>query len=286
MKRSVLPLGVSLLLASLGGAGCGGGGQTSYSGPGTGGDMGAGGTGDTDAGAVGPGGSITVAVNAAANFVTLANCAFQPAQLPNVPAGSYTITLTASTLTKGGVSGPRPAPASADNYVIVYVPLPPGAPNENHRFFMLNGTGASAPITLPAAATIQVMFVDSDTDANAGTGTVTLSPGGMTATVDAVANDLAYDTKCHSMPATQVVVGGTFNVKLLDSAFSSGGGAHDDFVLVRTPSEQPMNDHRYVILNGDGANQDFTPYNSQTVRLWYIGAGPGTGIAHVAISAK
>jgi hypothetical protein len=283
MKRSVLPWGVLLLLACLGGAACGGGNQTTGTGTGTGGDPG---TNNPDAGALGPGGgAITVAVNAATNAVTLSGCGFSPAQLPNVPAGRYTIALTASALTKGGVAGPRPAPASADNYVIVYVPLPPGDPNENHRFFMLNGVGANAAITLPSPATIQVMFVDSDTASNSGTGTVTLSPGGMTATVDAVANDLAYDTNCHSMPATQVVVGGTFNVKLLDSAFSSGGGAHDDFVLVRTPSEQPMDDHRYVILNGDGASQTFTPYNSQTVRLWYIGAGPGTGIAHVSISA-
>jgi hypothetical protein len=266
-------------LAGLAALGCGGGGQTPYSG---GGADGSGGTGDTDGGAVSNG---TVTVNAATNAVTLAGCGFTPAELANVPAGTYTIALTASTLSKGGVAGPRPAPASIDNYVIVYVPLPPGDPHEDHRFFMLNGIGASAPVTLPRSGTIKVMFIDSDTDANSGTGTVTLTPGGMTAVVSATTNDLAYDTICHSMPATQAVVGGMFRLKLLDSTFSSGSGAHDDFVLVRTPSEKPMQDDRYVILNGVGATHDFQPFNSQTVRLWYIGATPGTGVAHVGISA-
>jgi hypothetical protein len=216
--------------------------------------------------------------------VTLAGCNFSPATFPNVPAGTYTMTLTASTLTKGGVSGPNPPPPSVDNYVIVYVPLPAGDPHENHRFFMLNGIGASASVTLPAAATIQVMFIDSDTDDNSGTGTVTLDPGGMTATVSAVTNDLAYDTYCHSMPAMQALSDGNYRVTLTDSSFSSGAGAHDDFVLVRTPSEVPMKDDRYVILNGDGTSHDFTPFNSQTVRLWYIGATAGTGVAHVHIA--
>ena len=261
--------------------GCGGGGSG-----GTGGDPG----GSTGAGSdSGSGGSMgmgtnTVTVDATANALVLGGCGFSPAQLPNVPAGTYTIALSASTLTKGGVSGPTPSPPSVDNYVIVYVPLPAGDPNEKHRFFMLNGIGANASITLPSQATIQVMFIDSDTADNSGTGTVTLSPGGMTATVDATANDLAYDTNCHSMPAMQAVSGGNFRATLIDSSFSSGGGAHDDFVLMRTPSEQPTNDSRYVILNGDGASDDFAPFNSQTVRLWYIGASAGTGVAHVSIS--
>jgi hypothetical protein len=128
------------------------------------------------------------------------------------------------------------------------------------------------------------MFVDSDVASNSGAGTVTVMPGGMTMTVSGTTNDLAYDSNCHSTPAMQVVKGGMFSVTLVDSAFSSGGGAHDDFVLVRTPSEQPTDDHRYVILNGDGASATFAPFNSTTVRLWYIGAAAGTGVAHVQIS--
>jgi hypothetical protein len=223
-----------------------------------------------------------VTVDAASNAVTLDGCGFSPAQIASVPAGTYTIALTASTLTKGGVSGP--AAASSDPYVIVHVPLPAGNPDEKHRFFMLNGVGASESITLPSSMTIEAMFVDSDVAANAGTGTVTLTPGNMTMTVSATTNDLAYDANCHSMPAMQAVKGTMFRVTLLDSSFSSGGGAHDDFVLVRTPSEQPTDDHRYVILNGDGASQTFAPFNSSTVRFWYIGASAGTGIAHVQIA--
>jgi hypothetical protein len=280
MKRGLVPLGAMVVVGALG---CGSGGQSPYSGDGSG-NTGSGASGGMGDGSVSGDGSFNVTVNAATNAVTLNGCGFAPAELPNVPAGTYTIALTASTLTKGGVAGPRPAPASSDNYVIVYVPLPPGDPHEDHRFFMLNGVGATASVTLPAPATIKVMFIDSDTDSNSGTGTVALSPGGMTAVVSATTNDLAYDTLCHSMPATQAVAGGMFRLTLLDSTFSSGGGAHDNFVLVRTPSEQPMQDDRYVILNGVGASHDFQPYNSQTVRLWYIGASAGTGVAHVGIS--
>jgi hypothetical protein len=237
-------------------------------------------------GGVGPGNpQATITVDATMNAMLVGGCGAAPALLSNVAAGTYTMALSASTLTKGGASGMTPPAPSVDNYVIVNVPLPPGDPHEDHRFFMLNGLGATASITLPAVETLQVFFVDSDTVNNTGTGTVTLSPGGATATVDAVANDLAYDDGCHSTPATmRVASGGTFRVTLLDSTLSSGNGARDDFVLVRTPSEAPMNDTRYVILNGVGASATFTPFNSNTVRVWYIGATPGTGTAHVQVS--
>jgi hypothetical protein len=282
MMRALVGWGACLLLSIVVALGCGSGGGGGTPPPGSGGTSGSGAVGGSG---VDPG-SLTfdLTVNAAQNFVTLDGCGFQPASFPNVAAGTYTIALTASTLTKGGVSGPNPPPPSVDNYVIVYVPLPAGDPHEDHRFFMLNGIGASASITLPAAATIQVMFIDSDEDQNSGTGTVTLTPGGMTTSVSAVTNDLAYDTNCHSMPTMQALSDGNYRATLMDSSFSSGGGRKDDFVLIRTPSEVPMKDDRYVILNGDGSSHDFTPFNSQTVRLWYIGASAGTGIAHVKIS--
>jgi hypothetical protein len=264
--------------------GCGGSGSQSTGTGGTGGGDGTGSGGTGTAGtSVMMGNGYLVTVNAAANDVTLDGCGFSPAQIASVPAGTYTISLTASTLTKGGVSGPGSNP-STDNYVIVHVPFAAGDPDEKHRFFMLNGVGSSASVTLSQTMTIEAMFVDSDVAANSGTGTVTVMPGGMTMTVSATTNDLAYDANCHSMPAMQAVKGSMFRVTLVDSSFSSGGGAHDDFVLVRTPSEQPTDDHRYVILNGDGASADFAPFNSSTVRMWYIGASAGTGVAHVQIS--
>jgi hypothetical protein len=286
MKRRLLSWGSVVLMSGLVAVGCGGSGsQTTGGGTGTGDTGGGGSTGDPDGGVVSSGGgAIVVTVNAASNAVTLAGCGFSPAQIAGVPAGTYTITLTASTLTKGGVSGPRPSAPSADNYVIVHVPLAGGDPDEKHRFFMLNGVGANASITLSGTTTIDGMFIDSDQASNSGTATVTLTPGNQSMVVSATTNDLAYDTLCHSKPATQAVAGSAFRVTLLDSGFSSGSGAHDDFVLVRTPSEEPNNDHRYVILNGDGASQDFSPFNSQTVRMWYIGASAGTGIAHVQIA--
>lgn len=270
MMRSLVS---SLLLCGVFAMGCGSGGSSDPDG--------GGGSGGNSADG-GPS-NFLLTVNAAQNNVTLSGCSFEPAHIANVPAGTYTITLSASTLTKGGVSGPKPPPASVDNYVIVHVPLPAGDPHEDHRFFMLNGVGANASITLPADGTIDVMFIDSDVDDNTGTGTVTLSPGGMSTTVSAVDNTIAYDDKCHSMPTAQGLGGGTWRVTLVDSTLSSGSGAHDDFVLVRTPSEVPMKDDRYVILNGVGASHDFQPFNSQTVRLWYIGASGGTGEAHVSV---
>jgi hypothetical protein len=151
---------------------------------------------------------------------------------------------------------------------------------------MLNGIGATASVTLPAMGTIEVMFVDSDLADNAGTATVTLSPGGASATVDATTNVLAYDTNCHSTPAMLVVPDGTYRATLADSTFSSGTGAHDDFVLLRIPSERPSEDFRYVILNGVGTNHDFSPFNSETVLAWYIGASAGSGLATVTVSKQ
>jgi hypothetical protein len=230
--------------------------------------------------------SATIDVVATQNAVKLDSCAVNPAVFSNVPAGTYTIKLTASNLTKGGVSGPTPPPPSSDDYVIVYVPLPAGDPHESRRFFMLNGVDATASITLPATATIQMMFVDSDVADNAGTATVTLSPGGYSATVDAALNSIAYDSACHSTPASLYLPAGSYRATLVDSTLSSGTGLHDDFVLLRTPSEHPTDPFRYVILNGVGASQVISPFNSNTVRVWYIGASAGTGEAHVQVTRE
>jgi hypothetical protein len=254
------------------------------SGGGSGQEGSGGAAGSPTTGAGSTNGSYVLTVDASQNALVLGPCGVAPATFAAVPPGAHTLTLTASTLTKGGVSGPKPAAASHDDYVIVHVPLPPGDAHEDHRFFMLNGIGASASVTLPNSEQIDVMFVDSDTADNGGTGTVTLGPEGATATVSGTMNLISYDTACHSTPAAQTLSSGQYRVTLMDSTLSSGGGAHDDYVLVRTPSEQPMDPNRYVILNGVGASADFTPFNSTTVRIWYIGASPGTGQAHVLVS--
>jgi hypothetical protein len=280
VSSSVLSWG-AFTLASCLALGCGGSSQTPYSGGGAGqsgtaGSDGAGGSGQvTDMG--------VVTVDATKNFVTLGGCGFQPAAV-DVGAGTFTVSLSASTLSKGGVSGTTPPTPSVDNYVIIHAPLGAGDAHEDHRFFMLNGIGASVMVTLGAPGSLQAMFIDSDTASNNGMGTVTITPGGATATVSASTNVLAYDALCHSNPAmTRVGASGMYRLTLLDSTLSSGAGAHDDFVLVRTPSEQPMQDDRYVILNGVGATHDFAPFNSQTVKMWYIGASAGTGVAHVRV---
>jgi hypothetical protein len=275
---------VVTVLFGVSAAGCGGGGGNGDP-SGTGGDPTGGGGSTGAAGAVSMNGSTyTVTVDGATNSIVLGSCGVTPATIDGVAAGSYSLTLTASTLSKGGVSGPTPPPPSHDDYVIIHLPLAPGDPNENHRFFMLNGVGTSASVSLSGGGTIEAMFVDSDTSSNGGMGTVTLTPGGMTATVSGAANVIAYDAGCRSMPAVQTLSDGRYRATLADSTLSSGNGAHDDFVLVRTPSEQPMEPDRYVILNGVGASHDFAPYNAKNILIWYIGATPGSGQAHVTIT--
>src|SRR5512141_2100566 len=86
-----------------------------------------------------------LALSAHANALHIA-CA-TPARFASVAAGSYTIQLAASTLSKGGVyldTATGQTVPSVDSYVIVNVPLPAGDPQEGKRFFTLNGIGATA----------------------------------------------------------------------------------------------------------------------------------------------
>src|SRR5258708_6458535 len=101
MMRLVVLGGALLAISTVTGAGCGGG---------SGGGSGTAGSGDPDGGssdaAMFMGVSTTITVEGATNALTLDTCGVTPAVIPNVAAGTYTITLSASTLSKGGVSGP------------------------------------------------------------------------------------------------------------------------------------------------------------------------------------
>lgn len=223
----------------------------------------------------------TLTVNASVNSLALDTCGVTPAVFSGVPAGTYTIALTASTLSKGNAAG---SPA-VDDYVIVHLPLPPGDPDEVHRFFMLHGVGATASVTLPATGTIELMFIDSDSLANNGQATLTLNPGGYTATVDAVTNVLRWTDGCHSTPATLTVNSAQQRAKLVWSTLSSGAGSTDNFVILRLPLDGPVAPNRYVILNGVGASQDFTPFNNEVLSGWFITATSGaTGQANISVS--
>jgi hypothetical protein len=226
----------------------------------------------------------TLTVVAAQNVLPLDACHVTPALLADIPAGTYTIQLAASTLSKGSVSGTPQLPA-VDNYVVVHVPLDPGDPQEARRFFMLNGIGASASVKLATPGTIEVMFIDTDTAYNSGQATVTLNPGGYSTTVDAAANVLAWQEACAATPATLSVSDVPHRVTLTATTLSTGTGSDDPFVVLRLPSELPTDDHRFVILNGVGASYDFTPYNSQTVRGWFISTGgDATGEATLKVT--
>jgi hypothetical protein len=273
-RRWLVPALPALLV--LAGCTAGGGGSTppghdGGTGPETGGDDG-GPAPETDGGPAPEtdGGLPELAVSAADNVLDLPACGVTPATFHDVPAGTYTIQLDSSTLSKGVTNSNAP---SQDDYVVVHLPLPAGDPDEAHRFFMLNGVGASRPVTLPEAGTIEVMFIDSDDASNHGQAVVSLDPGGLTTTVDAVANVLRWRDGCSTAPATIDLSAGTPSLKLIASTLSSSTGASDPFVLVRSPSELAQDDHRYVMLNGLDASATLEAPNGGAVRAWFISAG-------------
>jgi hypothetical protein len=295
---------VAALLAA---SGCGGGGASPGDGgalgsptigdAGSGGSDGApGGAGGAPGGAGGAGGAgaaggdrppqpIMLTVDAVRNAIVLDSCTgLMPAALTDVPAGEHTIALTTSTLSKGSASDANDDPVpSFDDYVIVHAPA---AEPASRRFFMLNGVGTAASFTLPAAGALQLMFIDSDTASNGGQGSLTIDAAGPSATVDAIANVLAWNSGCRSTPATATVGDRRYRATLVDSTLSAGAGSKDDLVLLRLPSEKAMDPSRYVILNGVGASVDFAPFLGETLRAWFITAAPGaTGGASVMVTA-
>jgi hypothetical protein len=194
------------------------------------------------------------------------------------------VKLTASTLSKGKVSAGNDELPSFDDFVIVNVPIAAGDP-ASRRFFMLNGVGTMANFTLSAVGTVKLLFIDSDAAANTGQGTVTLDTTGATAIVDATTNVLPWNTGCFATPVSMTVTNVPHRLTLVDSTLSSGGGSNDDYVLLRLPSERPMDPYRYVILNGVGSTLDFTPYMSTSLRAWFISPSAGaTGRATVTIT--
>lgn len=246
------------------------------------------GTVSNDSGTGADSGAAAVTVNGAQNVLALDACHVTPAELPNLAPGTYTITLDASTLSKGGVSNTNPPVPSIDNYVVVHLPLPAGDPGSDRRFFMLNGLGASSSFTLTQQGTVQVMFIDSDTQSNSGQATVTVNPGNFSIIVDAVANVLPWSEGCASAPPSTVNVGtGSQLATLAASTLSAAPGQADNYVIVRLPSEVPQDDNRYVILNGVNATQLFVPSDSSPLRAWFISAsstGSGQATLNVAPS--
>jgi hypothetical protein len=233
-------------------------------------------------GPVTDGGVPLIQVNAAENFLELDACGVTPAVFANVDAGTYTITLASSSLSKGSTTSHEP---SFDDYVVVQLPLPAGDPDEVHRFFMLNGVGASRSVTLPAAGDIQVMFIDSDDLNNTGEGVVTLDPGGQSVTVSPTTNVLAWQTGCKSSAANATLSPGSATLSLERSTLSSGTGFMDDFVVIRAPSEVSEDEKRYVMLNGVGDSATIEAPKGGLVRVWFISAGAGgSGTADVAVA--
>jgi hypothetical protein len=203
-------------------------------------------------------------VSGASNALLLQSCATPATQ--TLGAGTFIISLDASTLSKGQVSGGQTT--SNDPYVLVYA----DDTNASHRVFMLNGVGASASFTLATGGTVQVAFVDSDPSGNSGEATVSIQPGDFQLAVDATANVLAWKTACKSSPASRDFKAGSYQYTLSASTLSAGGGSKDDYVLIRTPSEDPDGTDRYVVLNGVGNSKSVTfAASSGTMYAWALG---------------
>jgi hypothetical protein len=293
--------GVAVLVL-LAAAGCGGGNARAEDGGAQGnamiGDGGGGGPDDaggtlsnTDAATHGASDSgpplpVMLTVDAAHNAIVLDRCTgLTPAAFVDVAVGAHTIALTASTLSKGSVSDAKDNPLpSFDDYVIVHLPLAAGD-DASRRLFMLNGIGDMTSFTLSAPGTVQLMFIDSDVTYNGGIGTVMLDATAPGTTVDGLANALAWKTGCASTPATLTISERPHRATLVDSTLSASGGSKDDFVLLRLPSERPMDPSRFVILNGVGANIDFTPHLDDSLRAWFITSAAGaSGRATVVVT--
>ncbi len=231
--------------------------------------------------------TVMLTVEAARHSIVLERCTnLLPATFPDVAAGAHTITLTASNLSKGTVSDDDDNELpSFDDFVIVHVPVAAGAP-ASRRLFSLNGVGATANFSLSTVGTVRLMFIDSDASYNEGQATVTLDATGPTATVNATANALPWNSGCSSTPASVGINEDRgHRVTLVASTLSVGGGSQDDYVLLRLPSEQPRYPFRYVILNGVGASVDFTPYLDDSVRAWFITPTAGaTGQATLVVT--
>jgi len=288
--RGVVLLAVLVTLMMFAATGCGGGNASTEDGgmPNTMvGDAGSGGGGGGGGGATtGDAGALpaTLTVDAVSNSIVLELCiGMTPATISDMTPGLHTIGITASDLSKGSVSGTNNSQLpSSDDYVIVHVE---SGSATSRRFFMLNGVGTIADFTIGSAGAVQIMFIDSDTAFNGGRSTVTVDGTGPNTTVDGMANVLAWSTGCSATPATLTVDGRGHRATLADSTLTAGDGSRDDFVLLRLPSETPMDPARYVILNGVGTSIDFTPYLSQTLSAWFISSAPGaSGRATVVVT--
>ncbi|MFZ5892806.1 MAG: hypothetical protein ACOY0T_17230 [Myxococcota bacterium] len=233
--------------------------------------------------------TVSLTVSAPSSTLVPEACGAVAAGFANVAAGTYDIELSASTLSKGTVSDDNNnLSPSFDNYVLVNLPLPAGADNEDLRFFMLHGVGDKVSVELPEAGPINLYFIDGDKDFNTGQATVSLTSGAQVqqAVVDAAANVIAWKTGCKtSAPATAAITDAPQRVTLMESTFSSATQMSDPFVLLRLSNEMQANDNRFTMLNGIGSSVEFTPYEGDTLRAWLLSSkNPGSGAAQLTIS--
>ncbi len=210
----------------------------------------------------------------AAQVLGWKTCASTPAESPPLGAGTYSVTLTASSLSKG---------THKDDYLLIGLPVAPGSADERFRFVVLNGVGATQAFTLASPGVVRAWFLDSDHSNNTGTGTATVAPGAHALTVAGNSNVIAWLQDCKTSPAEVEVPAGTHRLTLKASTYASAPGLSDAYVVIRLPLEGDES-NKFISLNGVGDSKVVTLPAFGLVRAWLLAESTGSQSGQVTIT--
>ncbi len=208
----------------------------------------------------------TLIVDARQNALVVLNCGLPPATL-NVPAGSYKVTLSSSSLSTYQARGDK------TNYVLVSRPLN-NSVNRDYDYVTLNGTGASKYIDVGEAGNLMVWFIAQGTQNNGGQATITVAGKG-NIQVDAKTNVIVTGA-CGSNPAKLNVTKGTYKITLESSTLSTYAARGDktNYVLISRPLNAGIDrSDDYFTLNGVGASKTFEVGKDGNLLAWFLAQG-------------
>jgi hypothetical protein len=204
-------------------------------------------------------------------------CAAVAAESQPLAPGSYTVTLSASDMSKG---------SGKDNYLLVALPIAAGSAEESLRHVVLNGVGDQQSFSVSAPGVVRAWFIDSDTLYNTGSATLTIGPGAQSLEVDPGVHVIAWQGACKSAPAELELPAGKHRLTLSASSYSSAPGQSDPAVVVRLPLEgdEPT---KYLSLNGVGDSVVVELPAFGILRAWLLAESTGaeSGQATVTVTA-
>lgn len=204
-------------------------------------------------------------------------CGAVAAESKPLAPGSYTVTLSASDLSKG---------SGKDNYLLVALPIAAGSAEESIRHVVLNGVGDQQSFTVSSPGVVRAWFIDSDTLYNTGSATLTIGPGMQVLGVDPGVHVIAWQGACKSAPAELELPAGKHRLTLAASSYSSVPGQSDPTVVVRLPLEgdEPT---KYLSLNGVGDSVVVELPAFGIMRAWLLAESTGaeSGQATVKVTA-